>query len=52
MRIYLAIASLLLVSSCGMIQENKPKKYDESRELLPDPEGYKKDTFIISDSLE
>ncbi|KIO77746.1 hypothetical protein TH53_07390 [Pedobacter lusitanus] len=27
---------------------DKPKAYDESRELIPDPEGYQKDTIIQS----
>jgi hypothetical protein len=39
----IAIAVITVFSSC----DNNPKKgYDESREIIPNPEGYQKDTFI------
>lgn len=48
----IAIALLLTLFACGQ-DYKKQEPYNESRELLPDPEGYKKDTFILAnkDSL-
>ena len=48
----LTIGFLLTLFACA--QDNKKQEpYNESRELLPDPEGYKKDTLILTnkDSL-
>ncbi|MGO4290888.1 hypothetical protein [Chitinophaga sp. RAB17] len=42
MKILLIVLALVTFSGCY----NNPKSYDESRELVPNPEGYKKDTFI------
>jgi hypothetical protein len=38
---------LLTLFACGQ-SGNKPESYNENRKLVPDPEGYKKDTIISS----
>ncbi len=48
----IALLTLIIIvfSSC----HNNTKVYDESREIVPNPEGYQKDTFIepIQDSTQ
>ncbi|WP_436487884.1 hypothetical protein [Chitinophaga sp. ARDCPP14] len=44
MKILLIAITLTGFCSCY----NSKEGYDESRELVPNPEGYKKDTFIQS----
>jgi hypothetical protein len=46
-KLILTIALLLILFACGH-DYKQPESYNESRELVPDPEGYKKDTFIIN----
>ncbi|MBK1897491.1 hypothetical protein [Chryseobacterium paridis] len=42
----LFLICLFLVISCNNNKNNSSsQKYDESRELVPNPEGYQKDTF-------
>jgi hypothetical protein len=51
MKIKLCTFGLLpLLFSC-LGTSSKTELYNESRELLPDPEGYKKDTFIVSQHI-
>jgi hypothetical protein len=40
------LIALVLTGFCGCY--NSTGSYDESRELVPNPEGYQKDTFIQS----
>lgn len=49
-KLLIAIAAIVFFSC----HNNNPESYDESRELVPDPEGYKKDTFIqpLDDALQ
>ena len=44
----LTIGLLLILCACGQ-EYNQPEPYNQSRELVPNPEGYKKDTFEILD---
>lgn len=39
---------ILLLCACGNTNP-KPTTYNEKRELVPNPEGYKKDTFAMED---
>jgi hypothetical protein len=43
----LILGILSILFGCGEAS-NKSKPYNENRELVPNPEGYKKDTFILS----
>ncbi|MFN5182949.1 MAG: hypothetical protein ACK5D5_07975 [Bacteroidota bacterium] len=52
MKILLFAIIFLPLFSCNISRSDQTEKYDESRELLPDPEGYKKDTFILDDSTK
>lgn len=45
----LFVMILFIITACGN-GNNSSKSYDESRELIPDPEGHQKDTFT-SDTL-
>jgi hypothetical protein len=45
--IFISIFICLVFSSCNQAK-NPPKPYQESRELVPNPEGYKKDSFITA----
>ena len=47
MKILFLILLIAFISSC---HPKAPAKYDESRELVPNPEGYKKDSFIQAGS--
>jgi hypothetical protein len=44
----LTIGLLLILFACGQ-DSKQPEPYNESRELVPNPEGYKKDTFELLD---
>ncbi|ASK30145.1 hypothetical protein CEY12_08475 [Chryseobacterium sp. T16E-39] len=45
---------ILITTACGNGKDSS-KNYNESRELIPNPEGYQKDTFpsdTVKDSLK